>query len=102
ASPRTSLHTPALHDALPISSSTTTTTSCPFPPSSSGGTPISCARKNAVRSSASTRRRPVGVLCPFSSPWSIQFATVAGGTWQTTSEEHTSELQSRFGLVCRL
>src|SRR5205814_9583892 len=66
----------------PGSSSTTTTTCVPLPFSSSGGTDISCALRNAAKSSASTRRRPVGVLC--------------------RSEEHTSELQSLRHLVCRL
>src|SRR2546430_11714814 len=65
----------------PASSSTTTTNWVPLPFSSSGGTDISCAFRKAAKSSASTRRRPVGVL---------------------RSEEHTSELQSQSNLVCRL
>src|SRR5699024_11510784 len=32
----------------------------------------------------------------------ILFAVAIGGSWAKRSEEHTSELQSRFDLVCRL
>ena len=50
------------------SSSTTTTIAGPRLCASSGGTAISCSRKNSIRSLSSTRRRPVGVLWPLRCP----------------------------------
>src|SRR2546422_7006404 len=35
-------------------------------------------------------------------PDTYYFGAAGGGVWKTRSEEHTSELQSRLHLVCRL
>src|SRR5438067_6851923 len=41
--------------------------------------------------------------CPRNSPNGLFCACgIAGGIWHLRSEEHTSELQSRFEVVCRL
>src|SRR5437868_7716632 len=66
------IYTLSLHDALPISRGRTRAAR------SRRRTPAPPAGRGAVRPSASRRRR------------------------RTRSEEHTSELQSRFDLVCRL
>src|SRR5690349_22112709 len=69
----TEIYTLSLHDALPIL------------PHSAGEIPVGCA-------DACERR--------IHAPESIHRPAKAGGT--TRSEEHTSELQSRRDLVCRL
>src|SRR3712207_8777731 len=77
----TEIYTLSLHDALPIlSSSSRWTTTTGTPPTSS---PTSCA--------------PVPTAAP---TWSA--CPTTSTTWRTRSEEHTSELQSRQYLVCRL
>src|SRR5699024_12532395 len=78
---------PSLHDALPILSAV------------SGGR---CAPGAAVRSHAgSAVPVPAGVAIPAAAPVPAGVAIPAGAAG-TRSEEHTSELQSRFELVCRL
>src|SRR3712207_7561836 len=72
----TEIYTLSLHDALPIS------TSSPSAPTSSA------------------RRRPGPGCRPTSTPSSTRPS--AGPSGSTRSEEHTSELQSRQYLVCRL
>src|SRR5439155_26128984 len=80
--PTTKLYTLSLHDALPI---------CRWWPRPR---PTGPARPAARSSSRSRRcRRPT----PRSSP-----AGRRASTPRTRSEEHTSELQSRGHLVCRL
>src|SRR5690606_41927335 len=82
---------PALHDALPISR-----------------TRCSPARAGRSPSSTSTicrgRPRPRGSRppprCP--RPWSTRAVYVRDEQGELRSEEHTSELQSREKLVCRL
>src|SRR5207247_9715793 len=80
------LYPPSLHDALPIWSNATWSPESP------------------VWSSAGSVRSPLAAVwatnAPFSSNWT---AVVRGGTRpEFRSEEHTSELQSRVDLVCRL
>src|SRR5699024_12237789 len=85
--PRTDISTLSLHDALPISSSCSCgRTDGSSPPSAAWSTPERSDRSSAGRS-ASTRH-----------PTPRRHSRTAG--WR--SEEHTSELQSRFDLVCRL
>src|SRR5690606_41977943 len=83
--PPTQLYTLSLHDALPI---------CPCPAPLRG--PLR-PRHSAPRCWSGTRYRrsrrqspPCDGSCPRSHPW------------YPRSEEHTSELQSRENLVCRL
>src|SRR6266481_8885983 len=52
----------------------------------SGGISISTGRGRPLRSCTKASRTAAGI----------------SGTWSTRSEEHTSELQSQFHLVCRL
>src|SRR5699024_12271934 len=86
ATPPTSLYTLSLHDALPICSITST---IPRPFWAWGLWPVqickrSCRHRN-FRSKDGCTRHPG-----------------SSHTSGTRSEEHTSELQSRFDLVCRL
>src|ERR1041385_9442657 len=56
------------------------------------------------------RRPPRSTLFPYTTLFRSRFSRhgqsrlkhVAGGSHETRSEEHTSELQSRLHLVCRL
>src|SRR3712207_8712095 len=57
----------------------------------------SAAAGGVNRTGASSSRRPSHEARPFLLP-----GTSASTTWPTRSEEHTSELQSRQYLVCRL
>src|SRR5690606_39715536 len=79
----TTLYTPSLHDALPISASTN-----PRMPMASPGCTTGCETSSAAK--------PTGNSCG---------TAVSSGSstarWRR-SEEHTSELQSRENLVCRL
>src|SRR5699024_12840251 len=52
--------------------------------------------------SASWRKKPITGVMPLPQVPSNKGASVAGNTNSPRSEEHTSELQSRFDLVCRL
>src|SRR5689334_24182536 len=69
----TEIYTLSLHDALPI---------CSLPPSPRTRT---CSADRGHTPCSSKRRRPACSAC-----------------WRLRSEEHTSELQSQFHLVCRL
>src|SRR5689334_24526394 len=82
----TQIYTLSLHDALPISSRTGCRPSCMPTPSSSW-------RRDAW---SSRERIP--------SSWPRTASTPASGSASVKrrSEEHTSELQSQFHLVCRL
>src|SRR5437868_12153300 len=79
----TRFYTLSLHDALPI---------CPCPVVRSWGEP---ARSMARRLFVAHQR-----ILPPGPPGAIRSGPTNG--WQNRSEEHTSELQSRFDLVCRL
>src|SRR5690606_41806550 len=87
--PPTHTYTLSLHDALPISPCSPSTPSsspaCTRPPTRPCTRPSSrAARASSCRAApANSARRPV---C----------------SWMCRSEEHTSELQSRENLVCRL
>src|SRR5256884_5324779 len=70
----TEIYTLSLHDALPIS----------FPPMSGVSPGFDHAKTN----------EPSATNAPFLAPWEVD--------WCQRSEEHTSELQSRLHLVCRL
>src|SRR5207248_9269506 len=87
------LYTLSLHDALPISPSFAVTAGAPPTTSrlvrSSG--PIWASRF----ADAASRRRAPG--CPRDVPTSRP----CGAAHSTRSEEHTSELQSPYELVCR-
>src|SRR5207249_11777518 len=91
ATPPTPLYTLSLHDALPISSSRTARTwARPTAPCRSSASPGG----RRARPSCSIAGRRAQIPAPSSSPRSPR--------GRTRSEEHTSELQSRFDLVCRL
>src|SRR3712207_7311274 len=75
----TEIYTLSLHDALPISTSTVTTRSPTTRPTGTSGSPTSRRARNGASARTGTR-----------------------GARATRSEEHTSELQSRQYLVCRL
>src|SRR5699024_12414340 len=93
APPTPHIYTLSLHDALPIS------------PSISPPTPAAPAR-----TSAGTRPQPTPPTARSSNSSSppSNANSPTGGIWTAStstsprSEEHTSELQSRFDLVCRL
>src|SRR5699024_12523418 len=79
-----------LHDALPI---------C---------TPSRSIDSSAVRAAIATPARPfsseASPMMDHSSPTrpARRSPGANGPSWERRSEEHTSELQSRFDLVCRL
>src|SRR3712207_8161829 len=75
----TEIYTLSLHDALPIS------------PGRAAG-PFSCAR-NSWAAGLRLVRWILALLAP---------EVAAAASWRNRSEEHTSELQSRQYLVCRL
>src|SRR5699024_12788439 len=89
--PLTQLHHHSLHDALPISASK----------------PLIPGRRTSITDTSGRCSRASAVT---SSPRSHSATTVMSGArvrtlaraWRRRSEEHTSELQSRFDLVCRL
>src|SRR5207249_10091111 len=91
----TQISTLSLHDALPISAT---------PATSSGS-----RRTHRKRSQRTSRhsKESASIWCRSSSSHpSRDRRIISGSTWPesqwTRSEEHTSELQSRFDLVCRL
>src|SRR5207249_11550923 len=76
--PTTEIYTLSLHDALPIFAA------------------LACGLAREYRIAPGETVAIIGNPCP---EWTIaDLATVHSGR----SEEHTSELQSRFDLVCRL
>src|SRR3712207_8027636 len=81
----TEIYTLSLHDALPISQRTRRRPADP---------PGGRSRRSAARSSSSGRGPSTGARCP---PGWPRCASA-----RRRSEEHTSELQSRQYLVCRL
>src|SRR2546429_7013354 len=78
----TEIYTLSLHDALPICRPRRRTTSCAR---------STCGRRRSC-GNTSTRTRP-------SRPRAAARTTAA---WRWRSEEHTSELQSRLHILCRL
>src|SRR5207249_11124057 len=87
ATPPTELYTLSLHDALPISTSSRSTRG-----TTRRASPIT--RTAGSRRSRSSGKEKYGTK----TLWGI----VGRSARVTRSEEHTSELQSRFDLVCRL
>src|SRR5699024_12427032 len=84
-------HTLSLHDALPISSISTISRACLWQKSTRTSERSDSAR-NAICGSI-----------PVMPCWKNLTAAIASaGDSRLRSEEHTSELQSRFDLVCRL
>src|SRR3712207_8433885 len=77
----TEIYTLSLHDALPISSARASPTRFRIPPDSSAG---------------------IFPSTPAGSPTSCKRSRTRWRTASSRSEEHTSELQSRQYLVCRL
>src|SRR5699024_12813448 len=85
---------PSLHDALPISSSEYVDPE-DQPASTMPYTPIEVTAR--IYSTAT------GISVSCSAVWvSVNGIVTSGPNGITRSEEHTSELQSRFDLVCRL
>src|SRR5699024_12843506 len=84
----------SLHDALPISLLS-------FPPSSDSGFPHASAL-TVPPGSQPVPLEAVRLPWHFHKPFSPGFALLQTGSAPSRSEEHTSELQSRFDLVCRL
>src|SRR3712207_7724311 len=82
----TEIYTLSLHDALPISTATTTSS------------PTCCATSSRSRTPASPRR----CTAPPRSGIARRATWIARSATRSRSEEHTSELQSRQYLVCRL
>src|SRR5690606_40872977 len=88
APPPPETYTLSLHDALPIFTSAPASRSC-FADSSSSPSVVTPAR--AIRKTV-----------PASGARAIASETARIGVLSSRSEEHTSELQSRENLVCRL
>src|SRR5439155_19832499 len=94
----TEIYTLSLHDALPISS-TSAATSSALPSRTNVWSVTSRAQRDAARSTWTT-------VSPLSTRIQRRSKTrrprIAGCWRYARSEEHTSELQSRGHLVCRL
>src|SRR5690606_41201992 len=93
--PSTAIHTLSLHDALPISPSTVTVTSVP------SVTPVIIIVPVATLLGSSPPTIPLSALTLYEAVPPPAKLTVADNV-NARSEEHTSELQSRENLVCRL
>src|SRR5207249_7603939 len=92
------LYTLSLHDALPICSHGSISPSTTV---NMGWAVISRSPRNS-RCRSGSRSRSLRFRCP-NSKSSCPWVTVSVlGFLFVRSEEHTSELQSRFDLVCRL
>src|SRR5699024_12776356 len=92
--PPSTLYTPSLHDALPISSASSA-------PASSAK--VRFHEPQATPSQSSTRVRCGAERARRVLLWrALQKCCFTSPRQHLRSEEHTSELQSRFDLVCRL
>src|SRR5699024_12845813 len=89
-------YTLSLHDALPISATGRPVTVARCPDSSHN-----CGCSAAPAGAASPSPTPPAVRCRTSHPCSPRWRGRCRSV-PPRSEEHTSELQSRFDLVCRL
>src|SRR5207302_8841107 len=89
ATPSTSTYTLSLHDALPIFSMVFTDMA----------TGLQHHRSGALRGLATTRLQRSALVPELPT---LDEAGVTGFDMDSRSEEHTSELQSRENLVCRL
>src|SRR5690606_40733240 len=65
-------------------------------------TTASYRRPSTRRARAATCRRPASLSPALPRPCQAAAALASDSAWRTRSEEHTSELQSRENLVCRL
>src|SRR5690606_41415822 len=94
----THLSTLSLHDALPISTSPARTTS----PWALFNEPLCLYTLKSPSECSKITTKPVSVV--HSAKITVPLATAITGLslGATRSEEHTSELQSRENLVCRL
>src|SRR3712207_7495452 len=80
----TEIYTLSLHDALPI-----------LPSARSSAVSSESARRAAMSERTTMRSTTTSMSC-------LTFLSSAGTSSMARSEEHTSELQSRQYLVCRL
>src|SRR5690606_41447234 len=92
--PTPCISTLSLHDALPISGHAGGTRTCLLPGHRGS------SRRSRTRRPGSARRSWL-LLCPFRTRSRTRLDPASAWQW-TRSEEHTSELQSRENLVCRL
>src|SRR5699024_12457874 len=102
---RTQHHTSAAHSTVPTSDSVFTAPHPPHPDPLSlhDALPISCGTGSGVLIGLSNPMREAKMrkrLCVTRIGWSASSASRR--IFASRSEEHTSELQSRFDLVCRL
>src|SRR5207249_11390793 len=96
ASPQ--IYTLSLHDALPISTISVT----PYAPT--GIWPRATSSRNSAASENVPPEPPYSSsIVRLHQPRSASLRAISSDWWsRSRSEEHTSELQSRFDLVCRL
>src|SRR5699024_12838159 len=91
STPSPHVHPPSLHDALPISHHPCTISTLSL---------AGCLWKDASGTSSSISERTTSNCgC---SEWPDAPTWTSSASTRPRSEEHTSELQSRFDLVCRL
>src|SRR5207249_11997590 len=97
--PTPQFYTLSLHDALPISSTTSPATRSTSPHVAGGKVGLGCQGNPLIAFSSRESQRcpPRNRPCTKYPSWAYHDA----GSCRR-SEEHTSELQSRFDLVCRL
>src|SRR5699024_6670643 len=93
------VETTGMHPAssIPRTIEALTRTTSPTSPTSTGSPSTSAWRRRAPKSPASSPEIPTA-----SASRRLSWLTSARWTCPVRSEEHTSELQSRFDLVCRL
>src|SRR5699024_11444841 len=65
-------------------------------------TPLAPWMKSSPLACASSSRGPTSPICHDVIPWVFNQVSADSAACDARSEEHTSELQSRFDLVCRL
>src|SRR5207249_11093175 len=98
----TPLHALSLHDALPISSRSALASLRPAPSSGRLRTRVAVRLRLLVRLSQGPHHVGSLVVQPLQAPRLAPGERVRGEDRKADrSEEHTSELQSRFDLVCR-
>src|SRR5207247_9337751 len=95
-------HTLSLHDALPIWMMTASPRSnTPSTATTPAGNRL-LPRRSAPAAPSSTVSVPAGLTAPAIHPLRAERGSPRGRNNVPRSEEHTSELQSRVDLVCRL
>src|SRR5690606_41217882 len=101
APPTSAAYTLSLHDALPIWPGLRTPPSCRAPPASKSG----CWESTAPKNPMSPDQVDLAAVTHYGqrrASWDRDSARAPVVGRGTRSEEHTSELQSRENLVCRL